>query len=398
MTPSTFVGQVKHPTMSASQDQHVNKKPRKSRFDQGKRQVNAILTRHSQLGEQTGLLATGKTTDYLNNLNSALAAAKRKRKLKTIIPELRLNDKGQQIDEQGNVIQMKRRAVASVRANRREAIRAANPYLRPVSQDSGAKKKVKPKKPLRVSRAFKFVEPGKLSKQADKQRARILRKEIFGAPKLSFNSMHNSDKYGSVDANSTETGKRIINGVVLPERPEEKNDTPDVEWWDLFYITKAEREAAKNRPVADGPGLSYDLCSIENCKTVLYVEHPVPVEPIIKPSEGTTLELMLTKRERKRIRRQTRANREKEKQEAIQVGLMKAPEPKLNISNMMRAMGTEAIMDPTALEARVRKQVAQRIRNHEQRNLAQKLTPAERRQKKKKKKYVSCDVLCHTHR
>ena len=49
------------------------------------------------------------------------------------------------------------------------------------------------------------------------------------------------------------------------------------------------------------------------------MEHPVPVQPIIRTKEEITLELMLTQKERKRIRRQTRANREKEKQEAIQV-------------------------------------------------------------------------------
>ena len=44
----------------------------------------------------------------------------------------------------------------------------------------------------------------------------------------------------------------------------------------------------------------------------------MPVQPIIQSTETVGLELMLTKKERKRIRRQTRANREKEKQEAIQ--------------------------------------------------------------------------------
>ena len=68
---------------------------------------------------------------------------------------------------------------------------------------------------------------------------------------------------------------------------------------------------------------------------------------------------------------------------------MEPAAPKVSISNMMRVMGNEAIMDPTALEARVRKQVSQRIRNHDERNAARKLTPAERREKKKKKCVVN---------
>lgn len=41
--------------------------------------------------------------------------------------------------------------------------------------------------------------------------------------------------------------------------------------------------------------------------------------------------------------------------------------------------------DPTAIEAEVRKQMAERAAAHEDRNLARKLTPAERRDKKLRK-------------
>ncbi|CAN0300668.1 unnamed protein product [Discosporangium mesarthrocarpum] len=48
-------------------------------------------------------------------------------------------------------------------------------------------------------------------------------------------------------------------------------------------------------------------------------------------------------------------------------------------------MGDQAVADPSKIEALVQGQVRQRQSNHEARNLAAKLTPEERREKKKRK-------------
>lgn len=47
----------------------------------------------------------------------------------------------------------------------------------------------------------------------------------------------------------------------------------------------------------------------------------------------------------------------------------------------MRVLGEEAIQDPTKVEARVRKEMALRQRQHEMANEQRKLTPEERRKK-----------------
>ena len=52
---------------------------------------------------------------------------------------------------------------------------------------------------------------------------------------------------------------------------------------------------------------------------------------------------------------------------------------------MMRVLHDQAIADPSAVERKVREQIAQREKNHEMRNLARKLTPEERREKKLRK-------------
>lgn len=95
------------------------------------------------------------------------------------------------------------------------------------------------------------------------------------------------------------------------------------------------------------------------------------------------------------MRRITRAEAQKEKQERILLGLEKAPENKVKISNLMRVLGTEAVQDPTQIEKEVRKQMAQRMKNHQMRNEERKLTK-EQRSEKLKKKYTE-DTSVQTH-
>jgi U4/U6 small nuclear ribonucleoprotein PRP3 len=57
-----------------------------------------------------------------------------------------------------------------------------------------------------------------------------------------------------------------------------------------------------------------------------------------------------------------RREAEKEKQEKIQFGLIEKPEPKVRISNLMRVLGSEAVQEPSKVEAHVRAQMAERQR------------------------------------
>lgn len=66
-------------------------------------------------------------------------------------------------------------------------------------------------------------------------------------------------------------------------------------------------------------------------------------------------------------------------------GLLEPPKPKVKLSNLMRVLGEQATLDPTAIEAEVRRQMAERQAAHDDRNLARMLTPAERREKKLRK-------------
>ena len=59
------------------------------------------------------------------------------------------------------------------------------------------------------------------------------------------------------------------------------------------------------------------------------VEHPITVQPAGEPNKPVGIPVMLTSKERKKLRRQRRREAEKEKQEKIQFGMIEKPEPKV---------------------------------------------------------------------
>jgi U4/U6 small nuclear ribonucleoprotein PRP3 len=205
-----------------------------------------------------------------------------------------------------------------------------------------------------------------------------------------------------------------------------RGEPPDVEWWDVAflppararaYAARAAEEAAAGlagapaaarrrptpatEPAAAGggeaggaggdapPTFSAAELSLRHSKTAGYVQHPPPLPPPAggssDPPAPVALPLMLTKHERQRLRRQRRAERLKEVQDQVRLGLLPPPEPKVRLANLMRVLKDSAVADPSAVERRVREQVAARQRTHEMRNLARKLTPAERRERRWRK-------------
>lgn len=61
------------------------------------------------------------------------------------------------------------------------------------------------------------------------------------------------------------------------------------------------------------------------------IEHPVPVQPPGEPAKTVAIPIILTNKERKKLRKQRRREAEKEKQEKIQFGLIEKPEPKVSL-------------------------------------------------------------------
>ncbi|CAK9164018.1 unnamed protein product [Ilex paraguariensis] len=77
----------------------------------------------------------------------------------------------------------------------------------------------------------------------------------------------------------------------------------------------------------------------------------------------------------------------------IRQGVIEPPKPKVKMSNLMKVLGSEATQDPTRLEMEVRSAAAEREQAHVDRNIARKLAPAERREKKERKLFDDPNTL-----
>ncbi|GLD91483.1 hypothetical protein PINS_up000016 [Pythium insidiosum] len=319
---------------------------------------------------------------------------------------LLLDEQGRQVDENGNVIESSTPSIPGTKRPTRQAKSTQNPYLvhRAVEKEDkldAVDPRLKTKKrEVRAAKCFSFVKQGTYIKQGEQLRAKEAKRMLSG-----FTSGRNPRGYKKEaivamdelpepgDDDGTEKAEMMeLLDVEVPVKPE--STTPDVEWWDLDYLPKEKRDAmdkfgfikAQARKERADITVSYTGMKAKYCGTLHVIEHPARVKPIVKQdTTPVAIPLMLTAAERKKIRRQNRAEREKEKQDKIALGLMPPPEPKVKLSNMMKVLGEQAVADPSAVERKVRQQMAQREKNHEMRNLARKLTPEERREKKLKK-------------
>lgn len=116
------------------------------------------------------------------------------------------------------------------------------------------------------------------------------------------------------------------------------------------------------------------------------VQHPVPIEPPAEDGvEVVVKPLMLTTKEHKKLRRQTRSEAHIEKQDRIKLGLLPPEQPRITKSNFMRVLGQQAILAPSMIEAEMARQVAERQQKHKDLTESLKLTDEERRAKKDRK-------------
>ena len=125
--------------------------------------------------------------------------------------------------------------------------------------------------------------------------------------------------------------------------------------------------------------------SIQNSKTWKFIQHPVPVIPPNAPKQAKAPTLHLTKKEMKRQRKLRRAEKQRELQDLQAAGLIQAPDAKLTLSNFMRVLGDQAVLDPSKMEAKVMEQIQSRKLKHEKMNAERKLTKEQRAEKRERK-------------
>lgn len=300
-------------------------------------------------------------------------------------PVLRLDAQGREIDEQGNVISMtKPSSLSTLKVNinkqKKDAFQIIKPDLESLARSTvhfDERMGINPTKLLRPKRpGFLFVEEGKLTRQAELQKI----KNQFGeaqAKELKVKQAQLAKAKGEVDMNPNLI--EIAPGG-RPPKQKQKEEIPDIEPWDSKILTSA----------------TYEDISLERLnmdRITIYVEHPEPLEPPAEPAPPPPQPLKLTKKEQKKLRTQRRLAKEKDRQEMIRQGLLEPPKPKVKMSNLMKVLGAEATQDPTRMEMEIRTAAAEREQAHVDRNIARKLTPWERRQKKERKLFDDPDTL-----
>lgn len=226
---------------------------------------------------------------------------------------------------------------------------------------------------VRKRRGLNFCEPGTFVAQGEqlrkKARLEALQKRI--AATAAKTGIAEAAKLANLSTN------KVIDSEKKQAPAESADeDVPEVEWWDKPIL--------KNRSLDDIMRTNAQPEDLFDGITNL-VEHPPIKKPPGPDPSKAQVPIFLTKKERKKLRRQNRKNLELEKQEQIKLGLMPKPEPKLKRSNVMYALGNEALVNPSAVEMMVREQEEKRKQAHIEHNEAKKLTLEEKRAKKLRK-------------
>ncbi|KAH9896654.1 PRP3-domain-containing protein [Cubamyces lactineus] len=154
---------------------------------------------------------------------------------------------------------------------------------------------------------------------------------------------------------------------------------PAVEWWDAALLPNKTYDDIEL-------GMSKLNIRTADSPITLYIQHPIPIPAPGDKTEQTLKPLKLTKKEQKRLRKQRRQAELQDKRDRIRMGLIPPDPPKVRLANLMKVLTSDAVQDPTRVEARVRREVAMRKHQHEKMNAERKLTDEQRREKIETKK------------
>lgn len=249
-------------------------------------------------------------------------------------------------------------AVQSRHAPRASSEQSANPYLATGEDDGGVGFRNRT-----THRSLAFNRPGRHIRAAEEARRQAQMED------LKKRIQESARKAGMEELTAEERALR---------RPQ----PPEVEWWDQAFLSDSTYDAVL-KSSESGEGV---LIEGERSPIDIYIQHPIPIPaPSDKIAVGTR-SVMLTKKEMKKMRRMRRRAEQEDKRDRVKMGLLPPDPPKVKLSNLMRVLTSEAVADPTKVEARVRREVTARKEQHDQNNLERMLTPDQRREKKEKAK------------
>lgn len=209
-------------------------------------------------------------------------------------------------------------------------------------------------KAIRSRKSFTFIEPGTFVKKAERMRNKAMKDSLAQQGKITdtTGATPMDDEEDEENPNLISLGSKSLQDDFDPV-------IPDVEWWDIPFLKQREYPDWK----WSTPGwpesameLPEDLVlqlsdTIVWARVTIMVEHPVLKQPPNEGKVGAPTPLMLTKAERKKLRKRERAERFKEQRERVLIGLEAPPKPKVKLSNLMRVLTSEAVQDPTGRNA-----------------------------------------------
>jgi U4/U6 small nuclear ribonucleoprotein PRP3 len=185
----------------------------------------------------------------------------------------------------------------------------------------------------------------------------------------------------------SKTAGLLDTDIVGGERQFKPDAPPEIEWWDESLLP--------GKSYIDGESLETSLATA----ITDLIQHPIEIDAPWEKHVSGEVRMHMTKREIKRKRKNERAEKYKETQDRIRLGLDPAPPPKIKPSNVMSVYTNEAIKDPTLMEMKARNEVEQRRLKHVEDNQARKLTPDQHYEKfvakldKEKSKGIFCAVF-----
>ncbi|NXF99490.1 PRPF3 protein, partial [Sakesphorus luctuosus] len=303
----------------------------------------------AQLALKPGLIGNANMVGLANLHAMGIAPPKVELKDQTKPTPLILDEQGRTVDATGKEIELTHRMPtlkANIRAVKREQFKQQ--LKEKPSEDMESNTYFDPRVSItpaqRQKRTFKFHEKGKFEKIAQRLRTKAqlekLQAEISQAARKT--GIHTSTKLA----------------LITPKKELKEGEIPEIEWWDSYIIPNGLDLKGGTSSKRD------EYFGITNL-----VEHPAQLNPpgsshipVSHRRFSWSLSCSHVQREPSQLLSHS-----------------------MRISNLMRVLGTEAVQDPTKVEAHVRAQMAKRQKAHEEANAARKLTAEQRKAKKVKK-------------
>ncbi|NWT07144.1 PRPF3 protein, partial [Mionectes macconnelli] len=308
----------------------------------------------AQLALKPGLIGNANMVGLANLHAMGIAPPKVELKDQTKPTPLILDEQGRTVDATGKEIELTHRMPtlkANIRAVKREQFKQQ--LKEKPSEDMESNTYFDPRVSItpaqRQKRTFKFHEKGKFEKIAQRLRTKAqlekLQAEISQAARKT--GIHTSTKLA----------------LITPKKELKEGEIPEIEWWDSYIIPNG-------LDLKGGASSKRD----EYFGITNLVEHPAQLNPPASPGPSP-----VPVPDGSLSRPLSRSCARQEPSQPLSHSLA------VRISNLMRVLGTEAVQDPTKVEAHVRAQMAKRQKAHEEANAARKLTAEQRKAKKVKK-------------